>query len=113
MSEWPEREVRAVAKNKKLPLVQRAAAKDLLRWNSNLLTKAGFPIAGQSADRILDRSVGKPVQSVAVQHSEVAALPNLQNLSVDQLRALASILSVPLVRADVSKPLAALPQNRE
>jgi hypothetical protein len=54
--------VKAVLRDKKAPPAKKAAALELLQWMSTKTTKSGVPIAGESADRILDRSLGKPVQ---------------------------------------------------
>ena len=62
-------EVQRIAKDKDEPIERRGAAKRVMG-----LLKDGYhghiPLAGNDFDRIMDRTVGKPVQSLLVQHSQ-------------------------------------------
>lgn len=66
MAEWPEADVRAVAKDKSCPMVERAAARDVLRWVTTKTTRAGLPIANDVANRVLDRTIGKPLSTTVI-----------------------------------------------
>jgi len=59
MAGWPESRVKLVASDRKASIAHRAAAKDLLRWCA--AGKRGDTVGSNVADRILDRTVGKPL----------------------------------------------------
>ncbi|MEE9131254.1 MAG: hypothetical protein V3T84_14635 [Phycisphaerales bacterium] len=76
MLEWinhnchrPEDEVRTIADDKTRPIFERGAAKALL----GMLKDGWFKGRREGADdfdRIMDRTVGKPMQSLLVQHTQ-------------------------------------------
>jgi hypothetical protein len=91
LAHWPEVDVRAVATDKSAPMVQRAAARDVLRWVTTKTTRAGLPVANDVANRILDRTRGKPVQSVITQQITEPA-GDFENMPIEQMRVVVSIL---------------------
>ncbi len=64
MQEWPLGKVMAVLKSRTASAKKKAAARVWLHACSQSMTSGGSPIAGPDFDRIMDRTEGKPKQSV-------------------------------------------------
>lgn len=70
MQDWTRAQVRQVIRDKRAPLNKVHAARQMLQAASAKTTKVGQPIAGEALDRICDRTVGKPKQSMESRHTE-------------------------------------------
>ena len=60
------KELRRIQRDDTEPLPRREAAKILLRTMEDGFSKSGKPLAGDDLDRVWDRTVGKPLQSLQV-----------------------------------------------
>jgi len=69
LAEVTEAELIIISGNADAPAVKRMAAKQLLDALSDERLESGMPIRGQAADRICDRTYGKPTQAVQVDHT--------------------------------------------
>ena len=84
---YDENALKKIAKDPKAAAARRYAAQTMLRafsdgWHKHL------PLAGSDLDRIADRTIGKPVQAVHVEHSSTearltAASARLQEILTD------------------------------
>ena len=75
--------IREIARNSSSPVSQVIAARMLIRAASNRVNKSGTPIAGPEIDRIFDRTVGRPGQSIEVT-SDVRAHNTIRMLESHQ-----------------------------
>jgi hypothetical protein len=66
MAEWSEDQLLKVLEDKDAPAAKRAAARVWKDAMSTRCNKVGTPIAGDELDRICDRTVGAPANSVQV-----------------------------------------------
>ena len=64
MQGWPKEKLRAIMKDPSASVARKAAARVWLHAGSARMNSAGMPIAGADFDRICDRTIGKPMQSV-------------------------------------------------
>lgn len=88
MAAWTKAEVTVAANDKDGSIAYRAAAKDTLRW----LSKTPG-VANAASDRILDRSIGKPLQRQAIEqhHGERIEQGDIGQLSETEMLLIAGI----------------------
>ena len=66
MAEWPLAKIESITKDADAPASKVMAARRLLDACSEYRSTSGMPIAGPDFDRIMDRTEGKPKQSMDV-----------------------------------------------
>lgn len=64
MSDWTRDDLLRVSGDSGAPVVQVAVANALLRLASTDTNRSGIPIAGPEMDRMMDRTLGKPMQQL-------------------------------------------------
>jgi DNA uptake protein ComE-like DNA-binding protein len=94
MGEWSREELVALMKNNKAPINKVAAARAMLTLATMKETKAGIPQAQAEWGNVLDRHVGKPIEtSLTHSTSEVTVTKriDIRNATAEQVRALQKI----------------------
>lgn len=66
MESWTREQLESVLSDTSAPVSKLAAARSWLDATVRGYTQGGNPVAGNDFDRILDRTIGKPAQSVDV-----------------------------------------------
>jgi hypothetical protein len=118
MGAWKEHDIRSAQKDADAPAAKRIAAGRLLDAMTMERTKAGVPVALSQVDQLMDRTVGRPAQTLFVHRENIHSdeYEQLSKLDVNELRAIANQYDAEqhvLPALPSPQEPAQLPENRE
>jgi len=94
MQTWPTHRVQAVLKSSKASVAKKTAARRWFRAQAGGKNAAGNPVGGDDADRIMDRTIGRPTQEIEFSGDVSEQIKDaMVMLSQDQLDAIRRIIS--------------------